>query len=32
MGKRPLQILLAEDDTDLAELVGRFLSESCGRK
>lgn len=28
MGKRPLQILLAEDDTELAELVGRFLSES----
>jgi len=28
MRQRPLQILLAEDDTDLAELVGRYLSES----
>jgi DNA-binding NtrC family response regulator len=28
MGRRPLQILLADDDTDLAELVGRYLSES----
>jgi DNA-binding NtrC family response regulator len=28
MPQRPLQILLAEDDVDLAEMVGRFLSES----
>ena len=28
MRQRPLQILLVEDDTDLAELVGRYLSES----
>jgi DNA-binding NtrC family response regulator len=28
MRQRPLQILLAEDDADLAELVERYLSES----
>ena len=28
MRQRPLQILLVEDDTELAELVGRYLSES----
>lgn len=28
MGRRRLQVLLVEDDTDLAELIGRYLSES----